>query len=398
MVEIKDRDLIINQDQLKRVLLSASTFVEYETIIPIIEELMSHNIGWFFIYDDLNQFNTFSKTLDENNCCYIFNCEIFDKISRFDFIAYCSAHEGSLLTITLTALMHSMGIPVYYIPHGLIFIEEPQLYSKIKLYKNNSLSVVYKYLLYWIKMNSLFWIVSKKILPLISKRYSNEWSYALVSDPDVKHALLNKGVADSKIIVTGNPRFERLIINYSNAETSNLTKKSIGEKLIKILYISQSFVEDNIIGISDWNALMKSIVQLLEKSSIFITIRPHPREDVLKFNKYLINDRIIIDENSSLGSAIQSSDILITVNSTTALEAKCLGVPVISINCDKISKQTRNNFPSDIPIAHSVQELFLQIEDVLNKKNYYTNNNSYSENQIGSCRRIVDIIIGKSVS
>ena len=85
-----------------------------------------------------------------------------------------------------------------------------------------------------------------------------------------------------------------------------------------------------------WDEMEKQVLGVLKKmSDIEIVIKPHPNDSIDHYTKVLQNEKVnakIIPKNSDIYEAIFSSDLLITVNSTTVSEAVILNKPVVIVN------------------------------------------------------------------
>lgn len=159
------------------------------------------------------------------------------------------------------------------------------------------------------------------------------WQIMLVPDKLAEN-YLRKDNYKGKIIITGNPSFDRFKKRNLAKERKNLKKKfKIKDDEFVILYIGQgtpqSYREDGI----TFKFLIKTIKSLKEKNKIMLIARPHPRDENPDRYKKLSRGIKILDTSKILltDDIAPMADILVSMYSTNAIHACYLRIPVISI-------------------------------------------------------------------
>ena len=142
----------------------------------------------------------------------------------------------------------------------------------------------------------------------------------IISEESKKN-LLNAKM--SNFFVTGNPAFDKAIKFYN--EHYKKIKKN--KKKVTLCFLSQNYPERFLI--------VKELKNIVKKYKNFdLIIKIHPNEKLEEYISYTDENTKIIKSN--LYETIFNSDIIITVDSTAALEAIILDKPVIAKENDYI--------------------------------------------------------------
>jgi len=186
-----------------------------------------------------------------------------------------------------------------------------------------------------------------------------------VEGPAVKQYLTYKGVEPEKMIVTGQPRFDDLALKRGIPGREEIFRKlgiSAEKKIITLCTQKPECDEKTTVAVA-------AAVSKLQEFTL--VIKMHPAEGPERKAMY---DRVakengcsdaVVILDISLYGLLASSEIMITVFSTTATEAMMLGVPVITINL--------TGEPDKMPYAssgaalgvHKAEELPEAIDEVL---------------------------------
>ena len=138
----------------------------------------------------------------------------------------------------------------------------------------------------------------------------------IISEESKKN-LLNTKVRN--IFVTGNPAFDKAVKFYSkNYKTIEENKE---KEKITLCFLSQNYPERFLIVEE-----LKKIIKEYEKFNLIIKI--HPNEKLEEYIRYIDENTTVI--NSDLYETILKSDVIITVDSTAAIEAIILNKPVVA--------------------------------------------------------------------
>lgn len=181
-----------------------------------------------------------------------------------------------------------------------------------------------------------------------------------------RQQLINGGVKEDFIKVTGSPRLDFSIGRYgkrdkrSIAETFNLNScknwilivgnftwmnikeseiKSIGKRGIKKYDEWVDISKESYYEVLKWLQSVEDNKEIFE--NVEIIYRPHPNESITaqlnEFEKRYSNFHII--RSDGIGTWYQCCDIAFTWCSTSSVEAVCAGIPIIAINPIDIPKE-----------------------------------------------------------
>jgi glycosyltransferase involved in cell wall biosynthesis len=153
----------------------------------------------------------------------------------------------------------------------------------------------------------------------------------------VKRMLLSEGIASERIVVTGNPKFDRIF--YSGRE--NLKEKVCRKYHIPpekdiILLLTQYFVEEGI-----WTpeqrkdfilAVAGASARLPDTQLIIKLHPPYENEEDYKLIVKGLAPEPVVCKYADLPELINACSLAITVNSTAGLEAMAMGKPVLIVD------------------------------------------------------------------
>jgi UDP-N-acetylglucosamine 2-epimerase len=142
-------------------------------------------------------------------------------------------------------------------------------------------------------------------------------NYLCILTDEAKNNLNKEKV--NKVFVTGNPSFDKTIKYFNN-------NKILLEKNSKVLcFLTQNHPEKL--------DILEKLIEIVDKKDFNLIVKIHPnesKEDYLKVVQSLTkNKEKIFIETENLYENILKSDIVVTIDSTAALEAAILGKPII---------------------------------------------------------------------
>lgn len=188
----------------------------------------------------------------------------------------------------------------------------------------------------------------------------------------VKRVLIRQGIPPERIVVTGNPRFDVLNTKQFNkgvfsSELGNARTKKI------ITLCTESFVEYRIWTKEKRKQFLFSIINAIsELPYVQFVIKLHPRETINDYKEILsgieTNSRILLYKDVDLYGLISVSDIIMTVLSTTALEAMILDKPVIIVDFFNESKRMPYAGSDAVIVASNPGDIVPAIKDLLYNK------------------------------
>jgi len=185
-----------------------------------------------------------------------------------------------------------------------------------------------------------------------------------------KDLLVSEGVAPDRIIVTGNPKFDKLF----RARESGFKKKICEKWHIPvdhniILLATQFNVEVKIWTLQQREKFVLAIASSVAKlpdTNLIIKVHP-PQEDEKNYIEIAkgITPQPIVCKFDPIDELISSSEIIITTESTIGLEAMALGKPVIIV--DLFSGLGVSSFYDNSGAIHVTeeQEMFPTIKNIL---------------------------------
>ncbi len=184
----------------------------------------------------------------------------------------------------------------------------------------------------------------------MASKYSNELRYFKqdylgVMGSKVLSLMKELGMPQEQIFITGSPRFDSYMLDNKLAEDVrqdlNISKMA---KVVAFMSIPPAVdgVGQREAGLSleEYKCLLSMIYSIPSLSTDFILIvKPHPEEveHIYLHKQYAIADsfladRILLVQHKSAYGIINSSDLVITMQSTTGLEAILMNKPLIMVN------------------------------------------------------------------
>ena len=148
--------------------------------------------------------------------------------------------------------------------------------------------------------------------------------YLCVLTDEAKNNLNREKV--NKVFVTGNPSFDKTIKFFSD-------NKILSEKNSNVLcFLTQNHPEKL--------DILEKLIKIVDKKDFYLIIKIHPNESKEEYSRVVQSlaknkDKIFI-ETGNLYENILKSDIILTVDSTAALEAAILGKPIIGKKSNQI--------------------------------------------------------------
>jgi len=165
-----------------------------------------------------------------------------------------------------------------------------------------------------------------------TKNYIPTSKYVAVWGPKFKDYMILKGLDAQQVAVTGAPNYDAL----TKLESKEDLRRELGlpESKLIVTFATQGFSEQ--IRRKLTYEVLKSMKEL---NGVLLVIKPHPLENPKIYRKFLREfdadippEKIILMPKVNTSKLIKASDLLLTVNSTVALEANVIGTPVLTLN------------------------------------------------------------------
>ena len=229
------------------------------------------------------------------------------------------------------------------------------------------------------------------------------FSYIAASGERIKQFFSNKIDQNTKIIVTGRPRYEFLYekdvkkLDEVKDMFDNRRYNFSPDKITILLTTSPYDSKSN-------ELVIETVIKALKELNLIknLIIKLHPRENGVLHRQIMRKHKVepIIVQNYEIFEVIKSSDILLSMSSTTILEAMVIGIPIINldfINLDFkftgeylfldeesliIAKDYESLVQNINKLVKSKQDLYqysLDYQKISQKYSYYDRNNPPTE-------------------
>ncbi|GEM_PF-5037093 len=173
-----------------------------------------------------------------------------------------------------------------------------------------------------------------------------------------KKRLMRRGIDATHIVITGNPRMDS-VLAFRNGIAKRpyyLLKKRLLGRSRTILYATEGL---------DQNVKLFELLRgyVRTRSHVKLHVRLHPFEP----DGFLKGDgkKVIVSRKGNLFEDLTSSEALVTVSSTTMLEALILGIPVISFRTGFFPPRAVFSTEGDVLTAHNYRELENYLDQIL---------------------------------
>ena len=163
-----------------------------------------------------------------------------------------------------------------------------------------------------------------------------------VMDLMAKDEMIALGIPADRICVTGQPAFDELLSDFDNAEARKKIRKhhQVLDEVPLIVFASQPLTEMKKLGASDLGFDELGVIQILNEAmeewrrlhhvSAKLWIRPHPRENDLKFSNW-VGDDTFVSSDFTRNEVVAAADLIVGMNSIFLIEACLLGGTVLSL-------------------------------------------------------------------
>nr|QNO54474.1 hypothetical protein ILIMKHIM_00003 [Methanosarcinales archaeon ANME-1 ERB7] len=146
------------------------------------------------------------------------------------------------------------------------------------------------------------------------------------------------GVPEEKVVLTGNPRIESITKRNWQREGHELRKRYSIPEDVSIIAFTTNPVDG--MGILTGDQLLESVSMVVNAvaslKNVYLFLKPHRFENIERYRRAVAEspaqDRILVEKNIDLYPLLSISDACLIFNSTVALEASVLSVPVAVVN------------------------------------------------------------------
>jgi hypothetical protein len=182
--------------------------------------------------------------------------------------------------------------------------------------------------------------LQRALLGISSSRFGHGGTdLVAVTGQYVKDFLIAQGRRAEEVLVVGQPRFDALERRTSRvARPACARQLNLPEDRKVVLFITQAFSTYGYLSEEEEEATVEKILDGLVAlgPDVCRVLKLHPQERPDRYAPLLTrrgwNDKVIVTKDVDLPSLLRCSDLVVTVNSTVALEAVILGIPIITVN------------------------------------------------------------------
>jgi hypothetical protein len=245
-------------------------------------------------------------------------------------------------------------------------------------------------------------IQSIQILDLFGDDYPiPSADFIIVMNEFVKNKLEISGI-DKNILALGQPIFDKTISEVSKIDIESL-RENFGyqgsDRIILFCPTPYYYWNDDLSvkGIGEQKLINVPMFKILEnlcaKFGVKIILRPHPVSDSIEnYKEYLVKSNFIKHYSDlSLSQSLAISDVILTYNSTIAIQAAVCNKHVFTYNYDENQKYFWDNYRVE-PFIYSNN--FIDLEK--NLMNYFIKNSTQKFNEkfyeLGAHERISNFI------
>jgi uncharacterized protein YueI len=329
-----------------KILFIVSNTAQIEMFRPIIYELKNYdmkivNTGILFkskIESLLSNYGFDYETMDKFNSHAV--NKILDKENPNVIV---TGNDQIFMDILFIKSANCMEIPSITVQDGVLFFSEEKD-SSITKKLNYFLRIPFKFIRLFLKERiPIMYLIEYFFFPI---RYSKTYSFKYGHGESTKIALfgeftykklINEGIPQNKLEITGNSKFDKLI-EYKNDKLKKKLKNkyNIPENETIILLVTQQFVEHGKWTQSQRYEFVSEIVHAvttLNNAKLIIKIR-YPDENKSDYTQILDNFSIPykIFSQEPIEEVLCISDIVISSSSTAILEAMILKKKTMIVN------------------------------------------------------------------
>lgn len=369
----------------KNIIFLANTQNQLNSIKPIYDYFKKEKQYNPIFYEDhtflssLGKYNELVKTIFQLRRIWIDNFNKMLKGMRYDSILikgimqdFYDIHLFLFIVSTFNNLYYFDEFFRYTAPLALIIAEELSAEGRLytKYCKLKKIPTIY---------------VPHAALPIYNELVAKtDFSCITVPGQLNKDFLINRGESREKIFVTGRARYDEFFTG--NLKMLSQVNDMFNNKIYKFDPDRFTIIfTTNPIGFKATKKVVTSVINALNELNQInnLIIKLHPRENGLIYRKILKKMGIepVIVKDYNIFELIKSSKVLLSMISTTILEAMIIGTPIILldfVNLD-FSFTGTYQFCQDkyVLIAKNQELLIEKLRELINNKDYYS---TYSKN------------------
>ncbi|MDH7488015.1 MAG: CDP-glycerol glycerophosphotransferase family protein [Anaerolineae bacterium] len=183
--------------------------------------------------------------------------------------------------------------------------------------------------------------------------------------------LAGQGVPAERITVTGQPRYDALhAMRQATAPDEGPDAPNLPEGERIVLFCSQPYLRYNVCGEAEARSIWRTVADGVRGlgAGHHLVAKLHPAEDLQQTRRWLGDDfspEWTMTRDADVMSLLWRADVLVTLISSTALEAIALGKPVVLLDLGIMPEPIPYSETGAALRAQSAQELTRRLREVL---------------------------------
>jgi len=184
----------------------------------------------------------------------------------------------------------------------------------------------------------------------MASKYDSEWRYFKqdylgVMGAEIAAIMKNNGIPEERIYVLGNPRYDSY---FPDDHLKDRVRKDLNvpDSHVLVAFMSVPPVTEGIgkreagLSLQEYETILAMVYELPDRlENMVLAVKPHPEEfEYIEYHKTFMGaegprkNRIRLIQNRNAYEIMNASDLVITMQSTTGLEAILLEKPLIMVN------------------------------------------------------------------
>lgn len=160
-----------------------------------------------------------------------------------------------------------------------------------------------------------------------------------VMDQLAKDIMIQEGIPQDLIVITGQPHFDTVRTNFQNASVTNQSEKVITFVSEPIFRDYDSCGKDSYWGFNEFSIFSELInaintIDETQRNDCRVIVRPHPRDNISEWNRQLKHTDgfdVSIDSDSNTYELLKKSSLICGMSSMMLLEACICEIPILSV-------------------------------------------------------------------
>jgi len=176
-------------------------------------------------------------------------------------------------------------------------------------------------------------------------------------------------------------------------------KRNNYRKSINVLFVTENIAHYYPKALVNEYVIVSEILRSYNiPQQITLTIRPHPLESRNEWTKFISDNysknefiRIVLDESSSISSALSNSEMVIGISTMALIESSILGIPTFSYQ-NNIIDRSMLYIPYDLYNIHIIKFSDLFSEIIQNLETFQNDNTQFTFPFLGAKKKMLSLL------